>query len=77
MTSKTATKQAPELKSYKVTVARFIGGIFRQIDETIEMTPKAARYYMPPHGVGLELDEGKVKAAPKRQKKVSDEAPAT
>jgi len=43
------------LKDYEVTEARFIGGQHRKVGEPVQMTERAAKYYMEPHGVGLKV----------------------
>jgi hypothetical protein len=40
---------------YEVTKAREIQGVHRAVGETVSMTPRQAKYYLPPHGAGLKL----------------------
>ncbi len=46
---------AKEVKDYEVTEARFIGGQHRAVGELVQMTDRAAKYYIEPHGAGLKL----------------------
>lgn len=46
---------ADELKDYKVTETRFIGGHHRVVGEPIQMSERAAKYYVAPYGTGLKL----------------------
>lgn len=41
------------LKDYEVTEARFIGGQHRKVGEPVQMTERAAKYYVAPYGTGL------------------------
>ena len=41
------------LKDYEVTAARFIGGQHRKVGEPVQMTERAAKYYLAPYGTGL------------------------
>ena len=41
------------LKDYEVTEARFIGGQHRKVGEPVQMTERAAKYYLAPYGTGL------------------------
>lgn len=45
------TKTAPA--EYEVTKAREIGGMHRAVGEIVTLTPRAAKYYLPPYGTGL------------------------
>ncbi len=40
-------------KTYEVTTARRIGGRWCNPGERIDLTPRAAKYYLPPLGSGL------------------------
>lgn len=40
---------------YEVTCAREIAGQFRKVGDRIHMTPLEAKYYLPPHGSGLQI----------------------
>ena len=42
-------------KGYEVTEERFIGGQHRKVGEPVQMTERAAKYYVPPYGTGLKL----------------------
>jgi len=44
-----------ELKDYEVTEVRFINGQHRTVGEKVQMTERAAKYYVPPYGTGLKL----------------------
>ena len=46
---------ADELKNYEVTEARFIGGQHRAVGEPVQMTERAAKYYIEPYGKGLKV----------------------
>jgi hypothetical protein len=39
---------------YEVTVAREIGGVFREAGDPVSMMRRQAKYYLPPHGTGLQ-----------------------
>lgn len=41
------------LKDYEVTEARFIGGQHRKVGEPVQITERAAKYYVAPYGTGL------------------------
>jgi len=41
------------LNDYEVTEARFIGGQHRKVGEPVQMTERAAKYYVAPYGTGL------------------------
>ncbi|WP_407496905.1 hypothetical protein [Pseudooceanicola sp. MF1-13] len=41
------------LKNYEVTEARFIGGQHRKVGDPVQMTERAAKYYVAPYGTGL------------------------
>lgn len=43
------------LKDYEVTEARFIGGHHRKAGEPVQMTERAAKYYVAPYGSGLKV----------------------
>jgi hypothetical protein len=43
------------LKDYEVTAARFIGGQHRKVGEPVQMTERAAKYYVAPYGSGLKV----------------------
>lgn len=43
------------LKDYEVTEARFIGGQHRKVGEPVQMTERAAKYYVAPYGTGLKV----------------------
>lgn len=40
-------------KDYEVTEERFIGGQHRKVGEPVQMTERAAKYYVAPYGTGL------------------------
>lgn len=40
-------------KDYEVTETRFIGGQHRKVGEPVQMTERAAKYYVAPYGTGL------------------------
>ncbi|UWR20224.1 hypothetical protein [Sulfitobacter pontiacus] len=50
------------LKDYEVTAERFIAGQHRKVGEPVQMTERAAKYYVAPYGSGLKV------AAPVGQK---------
>ena len=43
------------LKNYEVTEARFIAGQHRKVGDTVQMTERAAKYYVAPYGTGLKV----------------------
>ncbi len=55
----------PATADYEVTTAREIGGVHRAVGETVTMTPRQAKYYLPPHGAGLKPVVAKGDAKPK------------
>lgn len=46
---------AQETKAFEVTVSRFIGGQHRKVGAPVQMTERAAQYYLEPHGSGLKV----------------------
>ena len=46
---------ADQLNTYEVTKDRFIGGQHHAVGDTVKMTERAAKYYLPPHGTGLNI----------------------
>ena len=62
------TKTAPA--EYEVTTAREIGGEHRAVGEIVTLTPRAAKYYLPPYGTGLKpvAAKGAAKAKPVAEK---------
>ena len=43
------------LKDYEVTAERFIAGQHRKVGEPVQMTERAAKYYVAPYGSGLKV----------------------
>ena len=48
------TPPVNDLSDYRVTQARDIGGTPRKVGDVVTISTRAAKYYVPPHGTGLE-----------------------
>ncbi|MGB0901196.1 hypothetical protein [Halocynthiibacter sp.] len=44
-----------KVKSYEVTETRFIEGQHRKVGDPVQMTERAAKYYLAPYGTGLKI----------------------
>ncbi|TDE34126.1 hypothetical protein [Antarcticimicrobium sediminis] len=55
----------PATAEYEVIKAREIGGVHRAVGEIVTLTPRAAKYYLPPYGSGLKLGGAKEASKPK------------
>jgi hypothetical protein len=63
-----------DVKNYEVTQARFIGGQYCAVGDRVQLTERAAKYYIDPHGTGLTLV---VPAAARLEDKAGAKAGAT
>lgn len=60
-----------EQAEYEVTTAREIGGAWRNEGETVRLTERQAKYYLPPFGSGLKpVAKGNTKPAKPASKPV-------